>query len=257
MPLPFSKSQVDKLGQRLAAPGPYSDEDASQLEQVLIAYAGAVAAARQALEVLENDTFRNVSITGRAKTTQTTLEKLVRNKSRLSSIEDLAGVRIVADMTLSEQDSMAARVIDLFGGPAYCRLVDRRSDPRAGYRAVHVIVKLDGLPVEVQIRTRCQDAWANLFEKTADAFGRGIRYGEPPIPTGNEELDTSLARTIQATVVMSDATYEIELLLDQSPDHAGLLEDLAELPGYYADATANIVAMKERRRLRLLTDKKP
>jgi hypothetical protein len=124
MPLPISKSQADKLGQRLAVPGPHSDEDVTQLEQILITYAGVVSEARQTLDVLESEGFLDVSITGRVKTTQTTLEKLARNKSRLSSVEDLAGVRIVAAMTLTEQDTLAARVCELFGGADYCRLVD-------------------------------------------------------------------------------------------------------------------------------------
>ena len=108
MSLPISKSQIDRLGQRLIACESAADEDLALLEDVLIAYAGVVFQARQILDVLENDGFRDVSITGRAKTTQTTLEKLVRNKSRLSSIEDLAGVRIVADITLSEWRSKFA-----------------------------------------------------------------------------------------------------------------------------------------------------
>ena len=115
------------LGQELIACQSQADEDLALLEEVLIAYAG------------------------------------VRNKSRLSSVEDLAGVRIVADITLSEQNALAARVCELFGGPDGCRLIDRRADPRAGYRAVHVIARLNGMPMEIQVRTRCQDAWANLY----------------------------------------------------------------------------------------------
>jgi hypothetical protein len=37
----------------------------------------------------------------------------------------------------------------------------------------------DGFPVEIQVRTRLQHEWAELFEKLADQLGRGIRYGEP------------------------------------------------------------------------------
>lgn len=34
--------------------------------------------------------------------------------------------------------------------------------------------------MEIQLRTKLQHEWANLFEKLADRVGRGIRYGEPP-----------------------------------------------------------------------------
>jgi ppGpp synthetase/RelA/SpoT-type nucleotidyltranferase len=252
MPLPISKSQADKLGQRLAAPAPHDEEDVVQLEQILITYAGVVAEARQTLDVLESEGFRNVSITGRAKTTQTTLEKIARNKSRLSSIEDLAGVRIVADMTLTEQDILVARVCDLFGGPDCCRLIDRRADPRAGYRAVHVVTKLDGLPLEIQVRTRYQDAWANLFEETADGFGRGIRYGEPANPTPDAELDARIAEIVNNTISISDVLYKAEQMADQVPEHD---EQRRSLDIILDALTAAISLMTEAKaHLRLMTD---
>lgn len=102
---------------------------------------------------------------------------------------------------------------------------------------------------------RCQNTWANLFEKTADAFGRGIHYGELPAPTVNEELDAGLAHTVETTVRMSDTTYQLELQLDQTPDHPDLLQQLAEFPAYCANATAKVATMKEL--LRLLTAKQP
>ena len=37
-----------------------------------------------------------------------------------------------------------------------------------------------GIPVEIQVRTRWQHEWAELFEKLADRVGRGIRYGDAP-----------------------------------------------------------------------------
>lgn len=247
MPLPISKSQADKLGQRLTVPGHHDDEDIAQLEQILIAYAGVVAEARQTLDVLENDRFRSISITGRAKTTQTTLEKIARNKSRLSSVEDLAGVRIVADLTLTEQDTLAARVCDLFGGPGCCRLIDRRTDPRAGYRAVHVITKLSGLPLEVQVRTRCQDAWANLFEEIADGFGRGIRYGEPPSLTDDAEADAIVAELVESAIGLSDWIYEAESQRDKFPPGEAEQHSLEHILDHCAKAIHYMGVVKARK----------
>jgi ppGpp synthetase/RelA/SpoT-type nucleotidyltranferase len=42
-----------------------------------------------------------------------------------------------------------------------------------------VIVFEDSTPVEIQIRTKVQDAWAQITEKAGDRWGRGLRYGEP------------------------------------------------------------------------------
>lgn len=57
---------------------------------------------------------------------------------------------------------------------------DRRANPSWGNRAVHVIATVNGKPVEIQVRTKLQDLWAQAMEKLADVWGRGIRYGEAP-----------------------------------------------------------------------------
>ena len=41
---------------------------------------------------------------------------------------------------------------------------------------------------EIQIRTRLQGLWANVYEKLADAFGREIRYGLLPDDAEQREL---------------------------------------------------------------------
>jgi hypothetical protein len=45
---------------------------------------------------------------------------------------------------------------------------------------MHVICRVDGRYVEVQVRTIYQDTVAQILEKMGDWFGRQIRYGEPP-----------------------------------------------------------------------------
>src|SRR5439155_5107176 len=95
--------------------------------------------------------------TSRLKTVQTIVEKLVREKTRLSVMQDIAGLRIVDDLTLPEQDALAGRIAAAFGG---AHVDDRRAKPSHGYRAVHVIAEIDGCPVEIQVRTRLQDLWA-------------------------------------------------------------------------------------------------
>ena len=39
---------------------------------------------------------------------------------------------------------------------------------------------VDGVSIEIQIRTLLQHLWADLMERLADRLGRQIRYGEPP-----------------------------------------------------------------------------
>jgi ppGpp synthetase/RelA/SpoT-type nucleotidyltranferase len=99
----------------------------------------------------------------------------------LSRMQDVAGARIVVG-DLSEQDEARDKIVGFYEDQGCaCRVVDRREDPRFGYKAVHVIVQIDGMPLEIQIRTELQDAWAQIVERTADRWGRGIRYGEDPL----------------------------------------------------------------------------
>jgi|GEM_PF-1310088 len=124
-----------------------------------------------------------VSVTGRAKILQTVREKLQRRRSdKLPAIQDLAGVRVEAAMTLTQQDRMAEAIRRHFDQEAEA-VHDLRDGSHAGYRGVHVWVRLDeprGAWFEVQVRTLLQGRWANMYEALADEFGRGIRYGEMP-----------------------------------------------------------------------------
>jgi ppGpp synthetase/RelA/SpoT-type nucleotidyltranferase len=54
-------------------------------------------------------------------------------------------------------------------------VVDRRAKPSHGYRAVHVVVRESGLPVEVQVRTELQHSWTELSESLADTFGSDLK----------------------------------------------------------------------------------
>ncbi|SDG30184.1 hypothetical protein SAMN05421505_103104 [Sinosporangium album] len=130
------------------------------------------------------ETVRGIGFqpSGRIKNTGTILEKLRRHGgSLLKSIQDLAGARIVLSGGRALQNHAIARIVNAFTSESReLRLVDRRTNPSHGYRAVHVIVNLHEAPVEIQVRTHWQHEWADMFEKLADRVGRGIRYGEPP-----------------------------------------------------------------------------
>jgi ppGpp synthetase/RelA/SpoT-type nucleotidyltranferase len=218
MRLPFTKSQVEKLGVRLISTPKVESDALTDLHILLGAYS----------EVLKETADRvrlelEVPATARVKNTGTILEKLDRyGGSWLKSIQDLAGMRIVGDFDRDGQDALVARIVDLFGEEQRApKIVDRRAAPVHGYRAVHVIVFPDGIPIEVQVRTRRQHEWAELFEKLADRLGRGIRYGEPPAhwlseaerATGSDEFR---------------AVYEIELAVrERWVELAMRLADLA------------------------------
>jgi hypothetical protein len=104
---------------------------------------------------------------------------------KLKGVQDVAGARIVVDGDRIEQDEIVEQVVAAFRDGARPPMIrDRRAAPSSGYRAVHVVIFEDGLPVEVQVRTRLQDLWAQVVEQLGDIWGRGIRYGEAPPDPG-------------------------------------------------------------------------
>jgi ppGpp synthetase/RelA/SpoT-type nucleotidyltranferase len=202
----LSRSQIDKLGRRLRRAGPnnLSDEERDLLERLVAAH-GTVLATVQLRLAKE----LGLPVTSRTKTTGTLVEKLQRSPSMaLSRMQDIAGARLVAEMNRTEQDQLVARIVELFPG---ADVKDRRAEPSHGYRAVHVIVEVDQRLVEIQVRTVLQDLWAQVVERLADRWGRGIRYGDLPndpdaeVGGGNTRRDV-----IEGLMTQSEVTDKIE-----------------------------------------------
>jgi ppGpp synthetase/RelA/SpoT-type nucleotidyltranferase len=122
----------------------------------------------------------NPVISFRVKTVDTLRDKLIRQDSTpLFRIHDIIGARVTANMTLQQQNELVRIIAANF---PKCRISDLRYHPHTGYRAVHVICRLQrGIFVEIQVRTALQDGWANCFEAISDRYGREIRYGEFPV----------------------------------------------------------------------------
>jgi ppGpp synthetase/RelA/SpoT-type nucleotidyltranferase len=166
-----ARHQIDLLGTRLRAPG-FPDEDMLQLDQFRRSY-------RSAYEYVVG-TIRDqmrLAPTGRpAKSTHAICDKLRRTSMRLTQMQDIAGCRLVVD-DRRQQDELVAKLERIF---PECKVVDRRSTPSNGYRAVHVIVFEQEVPVEVQVRTEPQHAWAEYAEKLADTVDPALKYGQGP-----------------------------------------------------------------------------
>jgi hypothetical protein len=198
---PLSNSALECLGRRLVAGDQPQRVDIEQLHVLLGAYG----------PVLTSSVDRVAAKVGlvpssRVKTTGTIVEKLRRNGGHtLSSIHDLAGMRLVVPGGRIEQDRVVEQIREVFvDGARMPKLIDRRVQPVQGYRAVHVIVYPDAYPIEVQVRTEWQHLWAEWFERLADQYGRGIRYGDPP-STGGDTAREMVDRLIQLADQISEA----------------------------------------------------
>lgn len=207
MALPVSKSALDRLGARIAASNAVSDDDLAELARVVGAYQDVLNGVKVKLTEL------GYQATTRMKTTGTLADKLRRETARLSQVQDLAGARIVVPDRSAQDEATSIISGALESAGCTWRVIDRRENPSHGYRAVHLIVQVDKVPVEIQIRTDLQDGWAQLVERLADVWGRGIRYGDEP-DAPDSVVGSGAARTRRDVVSMlmqlSDAIARVE-----------------------------------------------
>lgn len=205
---PVSKSLVNRVGTRLRkaaeAREGFSERDLELLDQYRLWH-------QPTLEQVHGEvvaTFRDlagidehaVPITSRPlKTPQAIIAKLVRSKTRLSTMQDIAGTRVTVP-SLEIQRAATDLVLTLFDD-RHAR-VDRDTVERAdeyGYRAIHVVATLDGRHAEIQIRTRAQDAWAQVVEELDRALGSDLKHGQ-----GRDEW-------LEWLILLSDALRERDL----------------------------------------------
>jgi len=213
----FSPSQLTHLGNRLKVA--VTADDLILLDEYRRSFGPACECVIHSIK-----TVLSLPPTARpAKSTQAIIEKLNPLSSRLGQMQDIAGCRITVD-SLSDQDLAVERLREEFPD---CRVEDRRLKPSHGYRAVHVIVKVDGFWVEVQIRTKLQHLWASVSEKLADVNGNSIKYGH-----GDSKPLAVLAelKAFIAAVEDTEAAVAAELRkLDESSERKrGLLTRLSD-----------------------------
>jgi hypothetical protein len=166
----LSNTQIDRLGERLKS-GPTTDADLVILDDFRRSFAPAYEV------VIERIRELKLEPTGRLpKSTPSIIEKLKRETIRLTQIQDIAGCRIVLP-DISAQNRIVESLQATFPGTA---VIDRRSKPQYGYRAVHLVARVAGIPVEIQVRTLLQHKWAELSEKLADVLDSSIKYGGGP-----------------------------------------------------------------------------
>lgn len=271
----MSKAAIDRLGKRLADAVEPSAEDLHALSEVQALWLPALDAALAVVSDVVAKAPIPMHVSHRKKTVSTLLDK-IRRGTPLSSMQDVVGIRIVGAMVNpAKQNDIVGALVSRFDRP---KVTDRRAKPTHGYRAVHVIPKVDGHPVEIQVRTGFQHAWANATESIADRWGRGIRYGDPPSGADPDEV----ARRVDALAhwtAASDAIAAIEAGMSQTverlraqpapadPDDSGsIIAELADplleaIVGFQREMAASGVEIAESfqealREVRLLLERR-
>jgi ppGpp synthetase/RelA/SpoT-type nucleotidyltranferase len=137
-------------------------------------------------------------------------------------MQDIAGCRVIVGDVLKQDEA----VMCLAKAFAETSVVDRRKIPSHGYRAVHVIVRQHGMPVEVQIRTELEHSWAQLSEKLSDIVDPSVKYGGGPEPLRSMLLDVS-----QTVGLIEAAEHEL-LALEARPNNR---ESIARIAAEFAE----------------------
>ena len=97
-------------------------------------------------------------VSSRLKTVESIMEKLTRRGTELSSLTDIAGVRVV----FSTLDSLYAGLKKIRGEFNVIEEEDYITQPKGLYRSYHLLVESNGLPVEVQLKTKRMLEWSEM-----------------------------------------------------------------------------------------------
>jgi putative GTP pyrophosphokinase len=197
----LTTSQANRLGERLRKEG-ITPDDLALLHEFRETY-------QEPLETLVDEVrwvadslgVRAQIGTRPAKTTQSIIRKLVRERTRLSRMQDIGGCRAVVRL-MEDQDALLSELVQRH--PDW-HVDDRRINPRYGYRAVHMVTPAP-LPVELQIRTTFQQLWADTSERF-DRRSPGVKYG-----LGSEALLNGLQRfsdLLAESEIQGELTREI------------------------------------------------
>jgi ppGpp synthetase/RelA/SpoT-type nucleotidyltranferase len=204
MPDAFSGSQLEKLGERLRD-GPLLLADLQQLtrfQETLAPFADATFDTICSLDRELSGIPRAKIIRRTLKTVRSTIAKLRRQTTTLRQIQDIVGCRIVV-LGVHDQEIYAGELERLFPS---AQIIDRRTMPQHGYRAMHFIVRDESRRFEIQLRTIIQDDWANLVEKVADRMGIEIKYGGGDISINKALIELSekigQAEALEGTVAV-------------------------------------------------------
>ena len=173
----LSNSEIDQLGDRLRN-NCIEDGDLEKLDKFRQTYSDIDA---QVYKFIEDTLKTSVdklepAITKRKrKTRQSIVDKLYRQKKlRLSQMQDIAGCRIVVRGGTQAACQANKQLINAFEE----KQLKIQSKPRNkdGYRAIHLIVKINKKSYEIQLRTLAQDVFANLVERLSDKDNT-LKYG--------------------------------------------------------------------------------
>lgn len=193
--MPFTKGDVNRAGkllldlrermQRDGAEQVITDSDEPQLEAAWEALtwwrslygrplSSVAANLRYHIDREDGRIEGHIEVTQRLKRLDTLIGKLEREPGNVTQMHDIGGVRALLP-SLGHVHAVSRRLRKTW---TIIKVRDYIAEPKkSGYRALHLIVQRQGRPIEVQLRTIAQDAWANLVEDHGRETGVGLKFG--------------------------------------------------------------------------------
>ena len=171
----LSNSEIDQLGDRLRN-NYKEDSDLEKLDEFRQTYSNIDEQVYNLIEdTLKMDKLKLVITKRKRKTRQSIVDKLYRQKKlRLSQMQDIAGCRIIVQGGTQVACQVNKQLINAFE-EKQLRIQSKPRD-KDGYRAIHLIVKMNKKSYEIQLRTLAQDVFANLIERLSDKKNT-LKYG--------------------------------------------------------------------------------
>ena len=192
----LSNSEIDQLGDRFRNHC-LEDGDLKKLHEFRQTYNDIDA---QVYKLIEDalkksmDKLKLVITKRKRKTRQSIVDKLYRQKKlRLSQMQDIAGCRIVVQGGTQAARQVNKQLVNAFEEKQL--IIQSKPRNKDGYRAIHIIVKINKKSYEIQLRTLAQDFFANLVERLSDKENT-LKYGgsdrEQPVLKKLEALSDTL-----------------------------------------------------------------
>ena len=171
----LSNREINQLGDRLRNHCP-KGSDLEKLDEFRQTYSDIDSQVYCVIEnTLQACRYKLVITKRKRKTRQSIADKLCRQeKLRLSQMQDIAACRIVVQGGAQVVYQVNKQLINAFEEKQLS--IQSRARNKDGYRAIHLIVKINKKIYEIQLRTLAQDVFANLVERLSDKENT-LKYG--------------------------------------------------------------------------------
>lgn len=190
------------------------------------------------LKLLKDNKIRILSVSRRLKRLSSIINKLDRNpKSKLGTMQDIGGLRIVVSTMDTLNKALNLILNNVPDNFEFTKLpvnyIVRPKDD-SGYRSIHFIYKfhsentdIDGMKIELQLRTKLQHSWAMAVETAELITGTALKSSQ-----GEEEWLTFF-KVISSLFAIKEKTPIMEEHKNLGVDMKYLMKKLYQMDKRY------------------------